>query len=90
MGRIIKSTGSRIAVMGGSESAAKNYLKASEQKRITKEGYAYILCGDAVFYRSQIWSTDTEEILKTGPLILVDEGTEDAQNKSQFEVAVAS
>ena len=76
--------------MGGSGTAAKNYLKAATEKRITKEGYGYILVGDAVFYRGLITSTDTEAILKTGPLILVDEGTENAVNKAMFEVDVAT
>ena len=90
MGRIIKSTGARVAVMAGSGDMAKNYLKASESKRVTKAGYGYILVGEAAFYRSMISSSDTEEILKTGPLILVDEGTEDALNKAQYEITAAS
>jgi len=42
--------------MAGSGDTAKNYLKASESKRVTKAGYGYILVGEAAFYRGMISS----------------------------------
>ncbi len=60
------------------------YLQAAENTRIAGAGYAIVLTGESIFYLQNIFDSDTEAILRTGPLVMVETGTGAARTHAEF------
>lgn len=83
--RIVKPSGVRVitaAVATGIE--AKNLLKATYQKNIAGPGYGFVISGHGAEYVENLTELDKEDVLWTGPIFIVETGTETAGSIEEY------